>query len=175
MSKIEVYNNFLSDSVFKDIKNVVTGSEFPWFYIPSITTDNDELYFGAERDYMFLHMMWWNDKVMSNFFPKIAMPLIGNLKYDYLWRVKINAYPQKEKPRIHKFHIDDVDNKTTSKVALFSINTNNGYTEFEDGRKFDSIENRLILFDGNLKHRSVTQTDTSLRINVNLNIICNGV
>ena len=66
----------------------------------------------------------------------------------------------------HEFHIDD---KIKHKVALFTVNTNNGYTEFENGEKIPSIENTLALFDGNVKHRSVVQTDENLRINININ------
>ena len=55
-------------------------------------------------------------------------------------------------------------------VALFSINTNNGYTLFENGDKVASVENQLVLFDGSLKHCSVAQTDENIRVNININI-----
>ena len=54
-------------------------------------------------------------------------------------------------------------------VALFSLNTNNGYTEFENGKKIKSEENSLVIFPGHLKHRSVNQTDENKRINLNIN------
>ena len=49
-------------------------------------------------------------------------------------------------------------------VALLNLNDNNGYTEFETGEKIVSKENELIIFDGNTRHRSVTQTDTNIRL-----------
>ena len=55
-------------------------------------------------------------------------------------------------------------------VALYSVNTNNGYTLFENGDKAPSVENQLVLFDGSLKHCSVAQTDENLRINININL-----
>ena len=55
-------------------------------------------------------------------------------------------------------------------VALFSINNNNGYTLFENGDKILSKENQLILFNGDLKHCSVAQTDENVRINININL-----
>jgi hypothetical protein len=63
------------------------------------------------------------------------------------------------------------DSPDYHKVALFSINTNNGYTLFENGDKFESKENTLLLFDGHLKHCSVAQIDSNLRINININYI----
>ena len=52
----------------------------------------------------------------------------------------------------------------------YYVNTNNGYTEFEsNGMKVDSVENRLIIFDSNEKHRAVTTTDTPRRSVINFN------
>jgi len=42
--------------------------------------------------------------------------------------------------------------------------------EFEsNGMKVNSVENRLIIFDSNEKHRAVTTTDTSRRVVINFN------
>ena len=61
----------------------------------------------------------------------------------------------------------DVDNCIT---AIYYVNTNNGYTEFEsNGMKVNSVENRLVIFDSNEKHRAVTATDTSRRSVINFN------
>ena len=64
-----------------------------------------------------------------------------------------------------------VDFPQKHRVALFSVNTNNGYTLFDNGEKIQSIENQLVIFDGALKHCSVAQTDTNVRVNINLNIV----
>ena len=42
---------------------------------------------------------------------------------------------------------------------------------FENGEKIPSVENQLATFDGNEKHCSVVQTDTSARYIVNINIL----
>ena len=55
------------------------------------------------------------------------------------------------------------------KVLLLNLNDNNGYTEFENDHKVMSKANEAVIFDGNIKHRSVSQTDEDLRININLN------
>ena len=54
-------------------------------------------------------------------------------------------------------------------VGLYSVNTNNGYTLFKDGTKVKSIENQMVIFDGKREHCSVAQTDTNVRVNVNIN------
>ena len=35
----------------------------------------------------------------------------------------------------------------------------------------NSVENRVLMFDGALEHRSVTQTDENFRVNININYI----
>ena len=60
---------------------------------------------------------------------------------------------------------------SSSQVCIFYVNTNNGYTMFENGEKIPSVENQLAMFDGSEKHCSVVQTDTSARYIVNINIL----
>ena len=96
------------------------------------------------------------------------MPILCSLNFKYLLRAKANCYSQRDKEIITKFHIDDANPHT---VALYSINTNNGYTLFENQEKIYSKENQIIIFDGSIKHASVSQTDTSIRVNVNFNLI----
>ena len=64
------------------------------------------------------------------------------------------------------FHIDYPDGKT----AVFYINTNDGYTEFESGVRVSSVANRACIFDSNLKHRGTTHAEgDQQRIVVNFN------
>ena len=64
------------------------------------------------------------------------------------------------------FHIDYPDGKT----AVFYINTNDGYTEFESGVRVSSVANRVCIFDSNLKHRGTTHSEgENQRIVVNFN------
>ena len=56
------------------------------------------------------------------------------------------------------------------KTAIFYINSNNGYTEFEEtGEKVLSVANRVCIFDNGLQHAGVTTTDTINRVVVNVN------
>ena len=75
-------------------------------------------------------------------------------------------YPYQNEHMKSAYHIDQAEKH---KVLLLSINTNNGYTEFENGSVFNAVENNAIIFDGNERHRSVSQTDHSAKININVN------
>ena len=88
-------------------------------------------------------------------------------------RVKINL--QTITPEIIKrtFHSDmaGILGNNPYKTAIFYFNTNNGYTEFETGEIVESIANRIVIFDGRIKHRGTTCTDQKTRVVLNINYI----
>ena len=57
--------------------------------------------------------------------------------------------------------------------AIFYLNTNNGYTKFEDGTIISSIENRLVTFPSTMLHTGTSCTDTKYRLVLNL-VYVNG-
>ena len=57
------------------------------------------------------------------------------------------------------------------KTAIFYINSNNGFTVLENDTKIESIENRLLLFNGSKKHHSTSCTNSGARININFNYL----
>ena len=73
-------------------------------------------------------------------------------------------------PTIGGWHQDYIKTKEwpNLKIALFYLNTNNGYTILEDGTKIESIENRLAIFDNTVIHTDCSQTDTEGRLVLNI-------
>ena len=159
---MEVIQNFIKEkSVFDSIKNLLMSSDFPYYYNDFTASELDK------SNFFFGHVLHINGEPRSSFFNQVAMPLLGRLNFNYLHRVKINLYTKQEKHFVSELHRDmDVNHS----VALFSVNTNNGYTLFEDGTKVPSVENQCLIFNGSLKHSSANQTDEKVRININLNL-----
>ena len=147
-------DNFIEDpEVEKLLVEKFTGSYFPWFYSSYVA-------YGGEKNssFYFVHNFYKDGKQLSDLFDLLH----------HLLHIRANCYTKTEKPFTHDWH---VDREEPHKVALFSLNTNNGFTEFKDtGEKVQSKKNRILLFDGEL-HRSTTQTDTDLRINININYV----
>ena len=56
-------------------------------------------------------------------------------------------------------------------TAILYLNTNDGYTLFEDGRQVARVANRLVLFDASLRHTGVSCTDAPERLVLNLNLL----
>lgn len=160
---MKTIDNFIENRfIFEEIKNTILGKEFTWNYSDEVGSPLDK------SGILFWHEMYFKDKVKVSTFFKFMHPIIGRLKFDEILRIKVNGYPKTHKHIKHEFHRDF---PIPHKVALFSLNTNNGGTEFKDKTFLNSVENRLLMFDGALEHRSVTQTDENFRVNININYI----
>ena len=158
---MKIINNFLNKNIHKKIKDLLFSGNFPWYYNDFVAGKLDN------KNFFFTHTLIREEKTNSGYCDFFLKPILEKISYKKLIRAKINCYTKMEKNRISKFHIDQFSDH---KVALYTVNTSNGYTLFKEGNKFYSLENSLLIFDGNKKHCSVTQTDKKLRINININL-----
>ena len=90
-----------------------------------------------------------------------------------LWRIKANLLTRTPNIVENSFHVDMTklpeEKLKQWTTAIFYVNTNNGYTEFEDGTKVESVANRMVTFPANLKHRGTSCTDEKTRVVINFN------
>ena len=168
----KIIDNFLDDNVNKMMEKELTKSTFPWYCIKNITSDDF-------KNFAFFHQFVENSKINSDRYKDLIIPIINKIVSDKLIdinyvcdRIKTNLYTNQGKQIKHNFHTD-IDKKHL--VVLYSVNESNGYTELETGEKIMSKRNRLAIFDGMIKHRSVIQTDTNFRINYNFNFLMNQI
>ena len=159
---MQVIRNFIENKrVFNELKSTLTGTNFPWYFCGCVGSPEDT------KDFYFLRALYDSDKQLSDWFNKITSPILGRLNYNYLIRARANLYTKHSAHENSTMHRDSPEPHT---VALFYVNTCNGYTEFADGTKIKSEENKIVIFNGSNYHSSVTQTDTKQRICININI-----
>lgn len=165
---IKIIDDFLNDGFSKKLESELTQSNFPWYCMSNVTSDD-------YNNFAFFHQFVEDAKINSDRYDDLVLPIIDEIINKNLIdtrctckRIKANLYTNQIKPVEHNFHVDAEQNHI---VVLYSINTNNGYTELETGKKLESKRNRLIIFDGSIGHRSVTQTDTQYRLNYNFNFL----
>ena len=90
-------------------------------------------------------------------------------------RIKANLLTRTPNIIENTFHIDIGDECMSEEklkqwtTSILYINTNNGYTKFEDGTKVESVANRMVTFSANLKHRGTSCTDEKTRVVINFN------
>lgn len=167
MEQIELFDNFLDEQNFIDLQSIICGSNFPWYY-------NDDVAYGGEDiqldNYQFTHCFYKQFVPHSDFY-QFLFPVLKNLNICSLIRVKANLLTRTEKHIEHGLHIDIpyLKENQCSKTAILYMNTNNGYTKFEDKTKVESVANRLITFDSRLRHTGATCTNEKNRIVINFN------
>ena len=153
---MQVIDNFLSEDEFKNLRSYISSTSFPW-YFGLVTTDS--------KTAQFVHTFYANDAPTSSW-PYVEFFRL-RLNMASLVRIKVNLNPRTETVQVHKdaFHTDYPDITT----AVYYLNTCDGYTLFEDGTKVNSVENRIVIFDSNMRHTGTSCTNESGRLVMNIN------
>jgi len=171
---MKIEDNFLKQEDFdklqkfimKDIrhqKGLMQASPFPWFY-------NDTIDYLDDVDkFQFIHAFYDNYRPISPFMSELDS-ILEIIQPFSIGKIKANLLTRTPKIVENKFHVDlpmpeeKLKQWTTS---IFYVNTNDGYTEFQDGRKVESVANRMLTFPANLRHRGTSCTNENTRVVIN--------
>jgi len=153
---MNTYKNFIDKKICKQINNTMLGFKFPWFYNKNQT--------GKDSSFMF-HCFFTENKINSTLYYLIE-PLVKKLNPSKLVNIRANLCLKR--PMKSNWHSDFDNLKSTpkSKTAIYYVNTNNGYTIFKN-KKIKSEQNKMIIFNGDTKHKVKYQTDRDTRIVIN--------
>ena len=161
---MKIIDNFLPEEIFKQIQNIMMGDEFPWYYNKDIDNLNED-----NKKFQFTHAVIVPEFAQVSNTINMLYPLFSSIGIKHLLRVKANLNVVGDGKNIGNYHTDvDVP---TAMTAVYYINTNNGATEFENGKLVKSVENRIVLFDASMKHRGISCTDKKTRVLININFI----
>jgi len=159
--KYIIKDDFLNQADYENIKNIILGDEFPWYFKDYVAYNGKHEVHFCWSHFFFKH----NEGITSSFY-KILDPILKKLKFKALIRIKANLYSNQGKIVEHEDHSDF---PFAHKGALFSLNTCNGSTILKNNTKISSIANRMLLFDTSQPHHSSTCTDAKIRCNININ------
>ena len=158
--KYTVKENFLNPTDFENLKNLVMGETFPWYFQENVAHS------GKHNTHFFWYHMLFGQRNLVSPYAKLLDPLLKKLKIKALIRLKANLYSNQGKMIEHAQHTDF---PFKHKAALFSLNTCDGFTVLKDGTKIQSVANQVLLFDASQPHHSSTCTNTKVRCNINVN------
>tara|TARA_Y100000022_G_C13088401_1_gene301079 strand:- start:142 stop:660 length:519 start_codon:yes stop_codon:yes gene_type:complete len=163
-----VIDNFLDESVYHNLKELIYfNPNFPQYLQKDTTWPNVT---GEEWSWYATHIFYKDNQVKSEYYTTIYDTLIKKLQSTFgiksLIRIKSNFYPYTEEI---KEHLPHTDYEYDHFAAIFSLNSCDGYTRIDGDEKFHSIDNRMLIFNGNVKHNSSTTTTDSGRFNIGLN------
>jgi hypothetical protein len=168
-----IIDDFLPQEISDNIKDYMTGrvARFPWYYNVSVTLPEDTNY--SLNHHQFTHVFYKDLKPHSSDFG-LMEPILDILKPRAIDRIKANLNPITSEKIVYPWHVDfsESDNPF-AKTAIYYVNTNNGVTMFEDGTEIESVQNRMVIFNQNMRHTGTTCTDTKIRCLINFNYITN--
>lgn len=161
-----VIDDFLPPKDYDEIFRAIRNENFPYSFIDKVISNQVNTF-----DYYLTNVLYHRDipnspitsLLMDTFIPK----LIELDVFKCLMRIKVNCYPHTDVLKEHEPHRD---HDFFVKGAIFSINTCNGFTRYND-TKVDSIKNRMFFFDSSIPHNSSTTTDAGARFNINFNFL----
>ena len=163
----EVIDSVLDINDFQKLKDEILSPATSWQLNAGIV--------GSEKsnldDLQFVHMVYHHQQPMSPLIKELG-PLATGIGAKINLRIKINMTAKTVSPYRSGFHtdlggLDDLPHKT----AVYYMNDNNGYTEFENGERVYSKANRAVIFDGQTMHSGVSCTDAKYRCVINWNFL----
>lgn len=185
MEKVEIIDDFLDDYLLQELKlgllpNTENKPSLPWSFGEKAGGNTSAL-----KNYQFTYLFYTGYPTLfcdDSYY--LVDPIVQKIPDLYqLVRIKANLQPHSEEKYVSAWHWDstfggvrDENNKLIKQgkpiknayVCIFYLNTNNGYTELDDGTKVDCVENRLLIFPNEMKHRGVSTNDTMFKSVVNI-------
>jgi len=168
VTDIRVIDNFLSNEEFEFLTNNLKGVN--WTYADRVASPHDEEVSCDEKyDWQMIHVFYDHPFHISENV-NLLQPLIDKIHPVMMYRAKLNLNPVTDKIIEHGYHRDYGHEEYGKNFmsAVFYLNSNNGYTKFENGDSVTSVENRLVTFPSTMKHTGSTCTDVKNRLVLNL-------
>ena len=175
-SKVEIIDNFLDWDSFNTIFEYFFSNRCKW-QVGQVIPDEEDKSVDYDRDKViklcddvdniqFVKYFYFSAKPCKGF-NIILNTLLLELDPAALIRIKANLNPRTEKIIRHGYHIDTT--ARNSKTAVYYVNDCDGFTEFDDGQRVMSKQNRIVIFDSHLPHTGSSCTNNRRRVVINLN------
>ena len=174
---MKIEDNFLEQKIFDELQAYMMSNNIDWNYNDGIDfryedfNDEDRKKYEEDRKkFQFTHLFYNGVIPCSHYFDNLG-PILDIINPMSIWRIKANLLTITPNIIKNAFHVDILDLPEEKlkqwTTAILYVNTNNGYTKFEDGTKVESVANRVVIFPANLKHTGTSCSDDKARIVIN--------
>ena len=166
---MKIEDDLLDQKEFEYLQDLIMGRDIAWYYQDGIDFENVE----TENEFMLTHIFYFRSVPCSSHFNDIETIFLEKIDPISLWRIKANLLTKTSNIVENSFHTDlmaiSEEKLKQWTTSIFYVNTNNGYSKFEDGTKVESVANRMVTFPANIKHHGTSCTDEKRRIVINFN------
>ena len=157
---LRIVDDFLDSDSHLKIKESLEYKDF-WTYDPCIAGSMSDQIKDGQLCHLFFFEMYRSPHI------ELLFPIIGRIKPMAIWRIKANLQLHGgDLPYKSNWHYDftgDGYPVSDMMTAIYYVNSNNGYTEFENDTIVPSVSNRMVFFPSTLKHRGVNATNVKCR------------
>ena len=166
---IDIKDNFLPIREFEQMHSELMAWNFPW-YASKVVNDSDQ---NADYNMQFTHLFYERYSPVDDTI-NILHPVLRVIQPISIFKIKANIMPNQGKIVEHGYHHDVTDSefhpiKDHMKTSILYMNTNNGFTKFEDGTIIESVANRFVTFPNHTEHTGTPTSDSDYRLVINFN------
>ena len=164
-----VIDDYLDPDLFLSIRASIEAASFPWE--AGMILKGPPSHIQPADNLQFIHGFYLRNaraRYVSPYF-EVIRPIMEKLNPAHLIKAKVNLTTKKDRHIEYGLHVDT--KRVGATTAIFYLNTNNGYTLFEDGQKTFSLANRMVIFDAASRHTGASCTDADRRLVLNINMI----
>ena len=166
---IDIKDNFLPIREFEQMHSELMAWNFPW-YASKVVNDSAQ---NADYNMQFTHLFYERYSPVDDTI-NILHPVLRVIQPISIFKIKANIMPNQGKIIEHGYHHDVTDSefhpiKDHMKTSILYMNTNNGFTKFEDGTIIESVANRFVTFPNHTEHTGTTTSDSDYRLVINFN------
>ena len=163
----KIINNFLEKDNFLKLQEYLFSKDILW----------NHLFYGHNKEIgkpgigFYIYEIYKEYQPVSEIFNKFILNIMKKLKAISIIYVRANLIIHKNKEESCDWHVDNMG--SNSKTAVFYMNNCNGYTVLKlnnnEEIKVSSEENKILIFDKDILHKVVGQTNIEKRIVLNIN------
>ena len=174
---VEILDNFLEPDIHEQLgKSIIKINKWQISSIDyeSVHYENLNKPQPKNKNQMVHTFYFEPDAVLDRNTIGIVHPILSIIRPFVVWRIKANLQYRTHKVDKNNYHTDigailSDKRKKQWTTAVYYVNSNNGYTEFEDGTIVESVGNRFASFPANMIHRGTSCSDEEYRLIINFN------
>ena len=166
MKKLEykIIDNFLEKEVFLNLKKDVENLEFPWRRRINCTPNSK-----IDKGY-FTHSIFNDFKINSPMYQNTLIPILNKLKAKSLVEARLNMFLTEF--LFQKYTTYHKDYPYDCNTAILNLTDCDGGTQLKIKDKeieIKSKENRIVIFNSLISHRTIKPSNSDIRYILNLN------
>ena len=166
-----MHDHFLNKTYHKEILELMSGPDFPWFYSNNINLSGRTDTVENLEEHGFSHIFWEypdgpRQTMYTDFIRPLLYKIMDEVEATEILRARGDMTMHSPSGFKHENHVD-FEFKNTATV--YYVNDSDGETECVSGARSTPKANRLVIFDGHELHTGHSPKRHKTRIAINSN------